>query len=90
MEKLTIHTIIDLLHSDPAGVSEKFGIPLPTVYSWCNSSRKPPKYVIVMMIWIIELQKELERRDNNGNEEEGLESRMGSDSKGKQEAGQES
>lgn len=72
MEKLTIHTIIDLLHSDPAGVSEKFGIPLPTVYSWCNSSRKPPKYVIIMMLWIIELQKELERRDNNGNEENRL------------------
>ena len=90
MEKLTIHTIIDLLHSDPAGVSEKFGIPLPTVYSWCNSSRKPPKYVIIMMLWIIELQKELEKGVHNGNEKEGLEGRMGSDSKGKQEAGQES
>ena len=88
--QITIHDIIDYLHSDPAGVSKKFGIPLPTVYSWYNSSRKPPKYVIVMMLWIIELQKELERRDNNGNEKEGLEVRMGSYSKGKQEAGQES
>ena len=71
--KLTIHTIIDLLHSDPAGVSEKFGIPLSTVYSWCNSSRKPPKYVIIMMLWIIELQQELDKRSiENGNEENRL------------------
>ena len=29
---ITIHDIIDILHSDPAGISKKFGIPLPTVY----------------------------------------------------------
>ena len=47
--QITIHDIIDYLHSDPKGISDKFGIPLPTVYSWCNSSRKPPAYVLSMM-----------------------------------------
>ena len=84
--QITIHDIIDYLHSDPAGVSKKFGIPLPTVYSWCNSSRKPPAYVLSMMKQIIALEKGV----YNGNEEEGLEGRMGSYSKGEQEAGQES
>lgn len=84
--QITIHDIIDYLHSDPAGVSKKFGIPLPTVYSWCNSSRKPPAYVLSMMKQIIALEKGV----HNGNEKEGLEGRMGSDSKGKQEVGQES
>ena len=84
--QITIHDIIDYLHSDPAGVSKKFGIPLPTVYSWCNSSRKPPAYVLSMMKQIIALEKGV----HNGNEEEGLESRMGGNSKGEQEAGQES
>lgn len=84
--QITIHDIIDYLHSDPAGVSKKFGIPLPTVYSWCNSSRKPPAYVLSMMKQIIALEKGV----HNGNEEEGLESRMGSNSKGEQEVGQES
>ena len=84
--QITIHDIIDHLHSDPKGISDKFGIPLPTVYSWCNNSRKPPVYVLGMMRYIIALEKGV----YNGNEEEGLEVRMGSDSKGEQEAGQES
>ena len=89
--QITIHDIIDYLHSDPAGVSKKFGMPLPTVYSWCNSSRKPPVYVLGMMEYIIALEKcidiALEKGEHNGNEEEGLEGRMGSNSKGEQEAG---
>ena len=84
--QITIHDIIDYLHSDPAGVSKKFGIPLPTVYSWCNSSRKPPAYVLSMMKQIIALEKGV----YNGNEEDGLESGLGGDRKGKQEAGQKS
>ena len=83
---ITIHDIIDILHSDPAGVSKKFGIPLPTIYGWCNGNRQPPAYVIGMMYQIVDM----ERRYGHGNEEEGLESRMGSDSKREQEAGQES
>ena len=92
MKNITIHDIIDYLNSDPAGVSIKFGIPLSTVYSWCNSSRKPPVYVLDMMKYIIALEKyiEFDKEGYNGNEEEGLEVRMGSNSKGKQEAGQES
>ena len=39
------------------------------VYSWCNSSRKPPAYVLSMMKQIIALEKGV----YNGNEEEGLE-----------------
>ena len=86
MQKITIHDIIDYLHSDPAGVSAKFGIPLSTVYGWCNGNRKPPAYVIGMMRQIIALEKGV----YNGNEKEGLEGRMGSYSQGEQEAGQES
>ena len=83
---ITIHDIIDILHSDPAGISKKFGIPLPTVYGWCNGNRQPPAYVIGMMYQIVDM----ERRHGHGNEKEGLEGRMGSYSKGEQEAGQES
>lgn len=71
--KTDIHTIIEMMHSDPAGISSKFGIPLRTVYSWCSGERVPADYVICMMLNIIML----ERRLNNGNEEKGLESRMG-------------
>lgn len=62
--KPDIHTIIEMLHSDPAGVSTKFGIPLRTVYAWCSGARKPSDYVLCMMLNIILL----ERRLNNGNE----------------------
>ena len=53
---ITIHDIIDILHTDPAGISKKFGIPLPTVYGWCNGNRQPPAYVIGMMYTIIKLE----------------------------------
>ena len=66
--KPDIHTIIEMLHSDPAGVSLKFGIPLRTVYAWCSGARKPSDYVLCMMLNIILL----ERRLNNGNEAEEL------------------
>ena len=85
-EKITIHTIIDLLHSDPKGVSDKFGIPLKTVYNWCSGSRKPPKYVIIMMLWIIELQEELNRRVNNGTNTNRLGTKMEGHTIRKQEA----
>lgn len=69
----TIHDIIEMLHSDPAGISTKFGIPIRTVYAWCAGNRQPPDYVICMMLTIILL----ERRLNNGNTEERLANRMG-------------
>ena len=59
---MNIHDVIDMLKSDPQGVSIKFGIPLRTVYAWCDGSRKPPAYVINMMLNIILL----ERRSGNG------------------------
>jgi hypothetical protein len=86
MEK-DIHAIIDMLHSDPAGISLKFGIPLRTIYGWCNGNRKPPEYVIMMMLNIILLERRLA---NYGNEKEGLEGRMGGSTEGIQEAGQKS
>ena len=70
--KVDIHAIIDMLRTDPAGISMKFGIPLSTVYGWCNGNRTPPAYVINMMLNIILL----ERRMKNGNEKEGLVSGM--------------
>ena len=69
----TIHDIIDMLHSDPVGISTKFGIPIRTVYSWCSGERKPADYVICMMLNIILL----ERRLNNGNTDEKLANGMG-------------
>ena len=55
--QLTIHEIIDEMRSDPAGVSYKFGIPIRTVYGWCNGSRNPPAYVLTMMNYIIQLER---------------------------------
>ena len=73
--KTDIHTIIEELHSDPAGVSTKFGIPLRTVYAWCSGARKPPDYLICMMLNIILL----ERRLRDGNEAKELGSGMEED-----------
>ena len=50
---MNIQDIIDAMRSDPAGISAKYGIPLRTVYGWCNGSRKPPVYVLTMMSDII-------------------------------------
>lgn len=52
----TIHDIINMMKSDPKGISDKFGIPLRTVYAWCEGSRKPPDYVITMMLNILLLE----------------------------------
>ena len=68
-----IHDIIDMLHSDPVGISTKFGIPIRTVYSWCEGKRRSPEYVITMMLNIILL----ERRLGHGKQEEKLEEGMG-------------
>ena len=72
----SIHDIIDLLRSDPQGISLKFGIPIRTVYSWCEGKRTPPDYVIMMMLNIILLER---RIAINGKQEEKLEERMGAD-----------
>ena len=63
-----IHEIIEMMRADPKGVSDKFNIPLRTVYSWCSGERKPPDYIIKMMHYILIL----ERRSSNGNEKERL------------------
>lgn len=73
----SIHDIIDLLRSDPQGVSLKFGIPIRTVYSWCEGKRTPPDYVIMMMLNIILLERRLKVY---GNEKEGLETNLGAGS----------
>lgn len=70
MSNVTIHDIIDMMHSDPAGISLKFGIPLRTVYHWCSGTRKPPAYVISMMLNIILLER---RSGTNGKQENRLE-----------------
>lgn len=70
---MDIHKIIDLFGTDPKGISIKFGIPLRTVYCWCEGTRRPPEYVILMMYNIYLLE---ERLKAYGNETEGLEIRM--------------
>ena len=83
---MTIHDIIDMMHCDVDGISSKFGIPLRTVYGWCNGSRRPADYLITMMLTIILL----ERRLNDGNSKKELEGRMGEGQCGIKEAGQKS
>ena len=102
--KVDIHAIIEMLHSDPAGISMKFGIPLRTVYGWCKGNRTPPDYLINMMLNIILLEKRISSNiklmDNSinvlrggltdGNSKEGLEVGMGSNIEGITEACKES
>lgn len=85
--KKDIHAVIDLLKSDPQGVSTKFGVPLRTVYSWCSGERIPPDYVIMMMLNIILLERRIAA---NGNTAERLENRMGSNIKTVKEVGKKS
>ena len=73
-----IHDVIDLLKTDPQGISLKFGIPLRTVYSWCSGERQPPEYLIVMMLQIILYERRLAIY---GNTKEELAEGMGNDSK---------
>lgn len=76
-----IHEVIEILKSDPQEISLKFGIPLRTVYSWCSGERKPPEYLICMMLQIILLERRLAIY---GNTEEELAEGMGTNrSKGK-------
>ena len=82
-----IHAIIDMMRSDPKGVSLKFGIPLRTVDGWCNGSRKAPVYIINMMLNILLLER---RMKIYGDTEERLEERMGRGPEGIQEAGEKS
>lgn len=65
---MSIHDVIDVLRSDPKGISEKFSIPIITVYAWCRGSRRPPDYVISMMLRIIELEGGM----NNGKDSDRL------------------
>ena len=85
--EISIHDIIDQMHTDPAGISARYGIPIRTVWSWCRGERKPPAYVLVMMSDIITLERMVRA---NGNFKEGLEVNMGADSCREQEAGKES
>ena len=67
--EISIHDIIDQMHTDPAGISARYGIPIRTVWSWCRGERKPPAYVLVMMSDIITLERMVRA---NGNSKEGL------------------
>lgn len=82
-----IHAIIDMMKSDPKGVSLKFGIPLRTIYGWCSGRRKAPVYIINMMLNILLLERRIKIYVNS---EEGLEEGMGGRAEGIQEAGQKS
>lgn len=81
---MDIHDVIDALRSDPQGIAAKYGIPISTVYSWCNGSRTPPDYVLVMMSDIINLERMVKVYGNK------LGSRMEEGAGGIEETGQES
>ncbi len=84
---ITIHTIIEMMHSDPNGISLKFGIPLRTVYGWCSGTRTPPEYVLMMMLQILLLEGRLKIY---GNSEKRLGSGMESDPEAEQDISEES
>lgn len=68
-----IHEIIEIMRADPKGISNKFNIPLRTVYSWCSGERRPPDYIINMMHSILILEGRL---NDNGNGKKELGSGM--------------
>lgn len=74
---MDIQKIIELFGTDPKGISNKFGIPLRTVYCWVECTRRPPAYVIMMMYSIYLLEK---RMQAYGDTTEGLEIGMGNNS----------
>ena len=43
--------------------ANKFNMPVKTVQSWEAGIRNPPKYVLIMMLRICELEAELEMRE---------------------------
>lgn len=43
--------------------ANKFNMPVKTVQSWESGIRNPPKYVLIMMLRICELEAELEMRE---------------------------
>ena len=61
---MTIHDVIDMMKTDPKGISLKFGIPLPTVYGWCSGRRQAPAYIIIMMLNILLLERRLSDAKN--------------------------
>lgn len=67
--QIDIHEIIEIMRADPKGISNKFNIPLRTVYSWCSGERRPPDYIIKMIHSILILEGRL---NNNGNSKEKL------------------
>ena len=71
--KTDIHTIIEMIKGDPKDISLKFGIPLRTVYGWCNGNRQPPDYVICMMMNIILLERRLRDGENTNRLGSGME-----------------
>lgn len=53
----TIHDIRTAYGLTQAALAEKFGIPKRTIENWDEGSRKPPEYVVRMMLRILELEK---------------------------------
>lgn len=43
--------------------ANKFNMPVKTVQSWESGNRNPPKYVLIMMLRICELEAELAMRE---------------------------
>lgn len=62
--QIDIHEIIEMMKADPKGVSNKFNIPLRTVYSWCSGERRPPDYIVNMMHSILILERRLSKNGN--------------------------
>ena len=82
-----IKDIMKAYKLDAADISTKFGIPLRTVYSWIEDTRKPPEYVITMMLNIILLERKIK---SYGYTEERLEKGMGRNRKTVSKAGKKS
>ncbi|MCQ2439528.1 MAG: helix-turn-helix domain-containing protein [Oscillospiraceae bacterium] len=53
----TINEIRTRYNLTQAAMAERFGIPKRTIENWDEGSRKPPEYVVRMMLKILELEK---------------------------------
>ena len=59
---MTFGELVEYYNLEPADLSKKYGIPVRTVYSWYQGTRRPPDYLITMIQRLEEVHNGLERR----------------------------
>ena len=59
---MTFDKLVEYYRLEPADISKKYGIPVRTVYSWYQGTRRPPEYLITMIQRLEDQAHGLERR----------------------------